>query len=273
MRLGVISDLHVDLQEDSYQQSLIKLLAKECRKQGLTILIIAGDVANHYSLVYAFIEQLQKAIKIPLYFIPGNHDYWSDKENTWTIYDNYCKHPKCLMTKPLSLTKNWGLVGHSAWYNHAGNFGRHSEIFLEKGIYQGYKWSDKEKINWQISDRQVSKRFVKTIEKDLINLRKENYILITHFVTDFQLQILPDPNYQVDIDYFNAFISTDDLAYLYRKYPIRYSFMGHVHRRQTINISGRKYFQTSLGTPQEWEKDSVLSENIYQALKVIEIKE
>ncbi|MGF3066035.1 metallophosphoesterase [Facklamia sp. P12955] len=273
MKIGVISDLHIDLQAEPYAQTIIDLLAKETDEWNLSYLIIAGDIANHQSLVFSFIKDLQAAITIPLYFVPGNHDYWSTNQETQIIYDSYCNHPNCLIGKPLSLNQDWGLVGHSAWYNHSGNFGRHDEKFLQAGRYQGYKWEDKLHINWQQSDRQVSREFARTIEKDMIYLNKANYILVTHFVTDFDLQILPDPKFQEDIDYFNAFISTDDLKPLYDKYPIRHSFMGHVHRRQKLTKQGCNYYLTSLGTPREWEEGSTLLDNLKEALKVIEIGE
>lgn len=270
MRIGFISDLHVDLLIHWTRQDLIKMLLEVVEEKAADLLIIAGDISNNYLTTIAFIEELQALSSISIWFIPGNHDCWSNDLDTWLLYQRYCDHPNCLMERPLILNDQWALIGHSAWYNHAGSYQVYSEEFLQAGYFQGYHWMDKQNTCWHCSDRQVSSLFANKIQADFERVDRPNYILVTHFVSDLDLQIQPNPKYQNEIDYFNAFISTDDLLPLYKQYPIRYAIMGHVHQRRTIKKPACTYQLVCLGTEREWSQLD-LKQEIKQALSVIEI--
>lgn len=260
MRVGFIADLHVDVNQQvpisEYQYELLKLLESE----RIDLLVIGGDLSNHYTTSIKFVEDLQKQAGIPIYFIPGNHDFWerADKKNTWKIYELYKDHPQSLVESPLVLSDEYTLVGHPAWYNHAvynTNTFRPNEI--EKGKYRGVFWQDKVKLDWEATDVEVSKEFARIIQKDLESVQTDKIILQTHMV------IIPEftmPMPHRVFDFFNAYIATDDLKTMHQDYPITQSFMGHIHFRAQIEKEGTQFITNSLGYRKEWRKKNLRKE-------------
>lgn len=175
------------------------------------------------------------------------------------------------MGQPLVLNDQWGLVGHSLWYDHSGSRKAYSEAFLERGVYQGYRWEDKVYVRWQETDRRVASYFLDQLLADFNQVKRDHYLLISHFVTHPALQIPDDPAYQASIDYFNAFISTTGLDEFAHHYSIPYQLMGHVHHRKEVKEQGRVYATCCLGTELEWPAGTSLASNLDQAIYRITI--
>lgn len=272
MRIGFISDLHVDNQlykVDDYLNELSRLI----ESKAIELLVIGGDIANHYSMTLAFVENLQRLAGVPIYFVPGNHDFWDrstsyDKINSMSIYDIYRQHPQSLIESPLMLNDKYGLVGHTAWYNHVRyNRDRFNENQIEKGRFKGIKWQDKKFVNWQAKDKEVSQYFADKVKADLHKVQAEKFILVTHMVTIPEFSI-PLPHRV--FDFFNAFIATDDFKEIYEKYPIDHSFMGHVHFRHLHRDNKTIYYANSLGYVKEWRSKDMMSE-LESAMVILDI--
>src|SRR5690625_5987805 len=80
MRVGFISDLHIDRNMEILPIQYLKTFVHMSKKQKLEMLIIGGDISNHYSTTIHFVEELQKRAEIFVYFIPGNHDFWEEPD-------------------------------------------------------------------------------------------------------------------------------------------------------------------------------------------------
>ncbi|MDU6507522.1 MAG: metallophosphoesterase, partial [Staphylococcus sp.] len=98
MRIGAISDLHIDrhpkLKSNVYLETLIKVV----QHREIDLLLIAGDISNYFRDSYQFIKDLKTALHIAILFVPGNHDYWKAEDGTTSqaIYDFYRTKPECL---------------------------------------------------------------------------------------------------------------------------------------------------------------------------------
>lgn len=254
MNVGFISDLHIDnftYTPEDYIDTAVEVI----KNNSLDMFVIGGDISNSFDLTTSFVETLQKKAHIPVYFIPGNHDLW-DREtemsliNTMEIYNKYKAHPQCLIESPVMLTDKVGLVGHTAWYNYVKyNFEKFSQEQISKGKYKGVTWQDKKYIKWPKDDREMSSYFADIIDKDFQKLNAQEYILVTHIVTTPEFT-MPIPHRV--FDFFNAYIATDDLNYLYDKYKIKESIMGHVHFRSTIHKQNTRFTTNSLCYVKEW---------------------
>ncbi|MBG9980119.1 metallophosphoesterase [Facklamia sp. DSM 111018] len=271
MRIAFIADIHYDLQTTYTKFDLFEKIKNVCQANNADLLVVAGDISNDYLLTIHFMEKLQDFLGFPTYFVPGNHDFWSNKQDAWDLLKLYQEHPQSLMREPILLQEDWLLIGTCAWYNHYANKGRHSKAFLDKGYYQGYHWMDKQKIYWGKDDSSMSQYFCEQVEEQLGIFRTDHIILVTHMVTIPELQIPSDPKFQEDIDYFNAFISTNDFDKIYRDFPIKYSCMGHVHSRQSCYRDQIQFHTCCLGTEREWAKGTDLLSNITEAMKWVEI--
>lgn len=273
MRIGFISDLHVD--NFTYEvQDYLDTMSEIIKKNTIETLVIGGDITNSYKTTTDFVEKLQSQTNIQVYFIPGNHDLWdraSDKAdiNTMNIYKQYKEHPQCLIESPIMLNDRIGLIGHTAWYNYVKyNKEKFSLDKIKKGRYKGVTWQDKKYIQWPKEDPEMSKYFAEVIENDIQKLQAESYILVTHMITIPEFT-MPLPHRV--FDFFNAYIATDDLLSLYENYPIEKSIMGHVHFRGEVERKGTLYITNSLGYVKEWRSKDMRKE-IQNALYICDVK-
>lgn len=271
MRAGFIADLHIDRNFELGPKEYLYEMLKLIDETEIELLVIGGDIANHYSLTLSFVEELQHDAGIPVYFIPGNHDYWEEKDEPKTtikIYEMYREHPQSLLESPKKLTDEYTLVGHTAWYNHAiYNKEAFTENQIEKGKYRWTYWQDKLRLDWQAKDAEVSAYFTEKIHEDLQKVTTSKIILQTHIVTIPEFT-MPMPHRV--FDFFNAYIATDDLTDIHKQYPITHQFMGHVHFRGMIQKDETKFITNSLGYRKEWRTREIKRE-LQRSLVIIEI--
>lgn len=271
MKIGVISDLHIDRYKNTteYIPVFERTLAEVIKDRGVELLIIAGDISNNYDITTLFIRNVKRLSGIDIYFIPGNHDLWSGGEQTdsYGLLKAYESLPECLIRSPLTINDEWIIVGHPAWYDYSYASERFSYERLNKRAYYGGTWQDKVNIDWKMSDPEVSKSFRKVIEKDLLSAGDKKIILVTHVVTHKRFRV-PMPHRL--FDYYNAFIGTSDMDDLYEQYNIKYSVMGHVHFRHHIEEADTTYICACLGYKREWRTDD-MSYEINDSLFVFEI--
>ncbi|MDY5060418.1 metallophosphoesterase [Staphylococcus simulans] len=268
MKIGVISDLHIDRPSDYTEAQYTEHLAQLVKEAQLDLLVIAGDISNDHQQSYVFIQQMEMLTGIDVRFIPGNHDYWStDDTSTQVIHDFFMSKPEQLMGNPYIINDEWAIVGNSGWYDYSYANPKYSLDYLERRRFKGATWQDKVHVDWGMPDREVSRKAAELAEADMKKVQDRNIILITHVVTDPSFKV-PMPHRI--FDYFNAFIGTSDFMRLYQDYPIRYSLMGHVHFRGSITKDNIHYSCVSLGYFREWRTKDIDKE-MRHALKVIEI--
>ncbi|MBG9982558.1 metallophosphoesterase [Aerococcaceae bacterium DSM 111020] len=268
-RIGFISDLHIDYLRSYRPAEMIEELVHSAQDNALSHLIIGGDISNSYTMTLTFIEQLQQSLSpIKLYFIPGNHDYWQDpnaSKETWKIHQLYQTHPLSLMNEPLLIGDRLAIIGHMGWYNHAYyNQEKFSPEQIEIGRYKIATWQDKKRLDWQMTDEEVSQIFAAEIKEQFNQVSERQVILVTHVVTtkDF---IIPMPHRA--FDFFNAFIATDDLEPWMNNSSISHHIMGHVHIRHQFHKNHQQWITNSLGYEKEWRTNQ-LSQELAQSLYV-----
>lgn len=263
MKLGFISDLHIDRNHEVPAAEYLNMVRQVILEQKLEMLVIGGDISNNFTTTMYFVEKLQEQAEIPVYFIPGNHDFWEEKDarkNTREIYQLYKEHPQSLIEKPLQINEDYTLVGHPGWYNHAVyDEERFSPEEVERGKFRWTYWQDKMRMDWEMSDRDVSQHFANIIEQDLEKVTTDNIILLTHVVTVPEFT-MPMPHRI--FDFFNAYMATSDLKHVHKKYPITHQFMGHVHFREKIIRENTEFITNSLGYRREW-----WSKDLYQEVQ------
>ena len=74
MRIGLISDLHVDINEAF---PILELTAETAGMQSVDALVIAGDISETQDQTIKAVERLQSLCPFPVYYVPGNHDMWN----------------------------------------------------------------------------------------------------------------------------------------------------------------------------------------------------
>ncbi|MCU5745297.1 metallophosphoesterase [Staphylococcus sp. SQ8-PEA] len=269
MRIGVISDLHIDRHPTLYTEDYVEALSLQVRRKSVELLIIAGDIANQFELVNDFLKELKGYLNIRILFIPGNHDFWSDHQSysSLEVLEMYKRMDGCLLAHPHIIDDEWAIIGHTGWYDYSYASNKFSVERLARGKYYGATWQDKVRIDWPYEDRELSKHAAQLIENDLQSIGNRKAILVTHIVTHPAFAV-PLPHRL--FDFYNAYIGTSDIEPLYRRFPIRYSVMGHVHFRKRMTEKGITYICPCLGYQRQWRTQDI-SQEISDALQVIDL--
>ncbi|MDW2800622.1 metallophosphoesterase [Clostridium boliviensis] len=267
MRIGAISDIHLDVNID---YPIIKTIQNYTKAQNLEILLVAGDISNNYKTTLSYLEQLEGAVGIPVYFVPGNHDMW-DREgeikDARKIYEIYAKQSGCLCNKNVVLKKDWSIIGSIGWYDYSfGDPGYTIEAF-EKREKNKRIWQDCIMVQWHESDRQFHKRMRDDLEEKLLACEGKNVIALTHMIGTAEFKV---PDTRPDWDYFNAFLGSREYGELFEKYHVSYHFMGHVHYRKQLIKNGVDYRCVCLNYHTEWQSND-LAEEVASAIQIIEI--
>lgn len=273
MRIGVISDIHVDINRD---YDIYGALTEAVRGQGADLLVIAGDISENSDELLAFMDRLNTD-GIPSRFVPGNHDMWDvggtyAGGDTWKVWEKYCASPWCLSgpdTKhDLELPGGWVLIGDIGWYDYSLASAKFTAEELSKKKFGGRTWMDSYKAHWGMTDRELDEKMRSMLEARISARTAEGkkIILVTHMLTHPYFKVLRPGMWE----YFNAFLGSSAYAELCMKYGVKMSLMGHVHHRQELTDQGVRYICACLGYHSEWKTDDCRKETA-EALKVFEI--
>ncbi|WP_062532917.1 metallophosphoesterase [Jeotgalibaca dankookensis] len=274
MKIGVLSDLHIDINDrklapgTTYDQLLAELLYNN----EVDILLLAGDISSDYRDSLKFLDKMRNHNVSKLFFVPGNHDYWSvrnNETNTKKIDRIFNERDESLVGRPFILNENQAIVANPGWYDYGFASKKYSlEEFENKKLNVG-GWNDRLYVHWNKPDQVVASEMLQQIERDIQSTNKRDIILMTHVATHPQF-VVPLPNRMYD--YYNAFLGSKSYTALYDKYPINKSIMGHVHFRKTLKEKGIVYYCSCLGNGRHWWSDDPIVELSY-AMETFEIEE
>lgn len=255
MKIGTLSDLHIDRNNEYCGLNVEKTLAEMVNEKAIECLLIAGDISNHYKTTHNFIKRVEQLSQVPVLFVPGNHDYWSREHSvtdTNQLSHFFNEQSYSLVGKPKLIDDNWAIVGTPGWYDYGyGNSEKYSVSAFEKKQYGFASWNDRHYVNWGKSDQQVSREMLKQLYTDLESVGDRKIILMTHVATHPEFVIpLPHRIY----NYANAFLGARSYEKVYTDFPaIQYSIMGHVHLRKIVKDTERTYITACVGNHKHWK--------------------
>lgn len=273
MRIGVISDIHVDINRG---YDIYGALTEAVREQQAEGLIIAGDISENSDEVLAFMERLNRD-GIRSWFVPGNHDMWDlggalAGGDTWKVWEKYCASPFCLGGRgpehDAELPGGWVLIGDIGWYDYSLASAKFTAEELSVKSFGGRTWMDSYNAHWGMTDRELDEKMRSMLEARIAARTAEGkkIILVTHMLTHPYFKVLRPGMWE----YFNAFLGSSAYAELCMKYGVKMSLMGHVHHRQELADQGVRYICACLGYHSEWKTDDCRKETA-DALRVFEI--
>ncbi len=270
MKVAMISDIHVDV-NSSYD--VVGSLVQCLKKHKPQLLVLAGDISGNIETTLSTVEAIESRSGVRVLFVPGNHDLWSGDfalAPTEEIYSRFCGDSHCLCGRPFTIG-NTVVIGDIGWYDYSfgsPNYSR-DEFSLMKN--KGRVWQDLLKNQWTADNIARNDFFLHRLEKQMMmQQRDKHFLMVTHMVPIREMTV---PNDREDWGYFNAFLGSEELGILYKRYPVRYALFGHVHYRQSIDRDNIHWSCRCLGYHHEWRSSHGLSclEQIENALEFIEI--
>lgn len=96
MKIGIISDIHLDINQD---YDVLKTLDRVAKEEHCELVLIAGDIHNNAYQSIESIAALNSFGNVSYRYVPGNHDLWNDHidlKSTDKIYTLFLQDPNCL---------------------------------------------------------------------------------------------------------------------------------------------------------------------------------
>lgn len=287
MRIGVLSDIHVDLGDG---QAIVDGLLQAMRRREVGAMLIAGDVSSDYRLTLETLRQLQDRSGIPVLFVPGNHDVWNEAHpdiTAWRAYRALERYPGNLARGPREIGGGWTILGDLGWYDYAFGGSQYSLADFDRMQFGERVWQDRIRAVWDRHTLEVHRLFLEKLEVQLEKITSRRHsggpdgscsadrssgdhklILVTHVLPrrEFTVQ-RPDPQWI----YLNAFLGSPEYGELALKYGVRYSVCGHVHYRKEVTVDGTRFICNCLGYNDEWKWSRDAKVEIDRAFLTLEL--
>ncbi|WP_201319032.1 metallophosphoesterase [Paenibacillus sp. EPM92] len=273
MRIGILSDLHVDKNNDDEFGTVQEALCSAASATNTDLLIVAGDISNNYVQTLNVLEEIEERAGIPCLFVPGNHDIWNLEHpelSSAYIYEELQRHERNLSKGAYAINDEWIVLGDTGWYDFSYGSERFEPEQFRAMTYGNRTWKDKLYVNWGSTPEQITDHFYDKLQKQLEACGGKKVILVTHVVNHDQFTV-PMPH--KDWDYFNAFLGSERYQELIRSYSrsVKYAVCGHVHYRKKISIGSTQFICNCLGDKKEWLHSKRAYEEVSKSYVTIDI--
>jgi putative phosphoesterase len=268
MKIGILSDIHVDLEHPD-EERVTGALAKTMGAESLRAMIIAGDIANDYRVTLRTLKALEERSGVRCLFVPGNHDIWNEhllNMNAWEIYEALKEHPGNLANGPIALTGDWVAVGDLGWYDYGFGGKEYSGDEFDRMQIGDRLWQDKIKAIWGRPTVEMHRFFHERLEEQLQRLAGKRIILVTHAVPIREFTVRRSDE---TWNYLNAFLGSPQYGELALQHSVAYSISGHVHYRREKTLGATSFICNCLNYRSQWvDNDDPLVE-IRRALRTV----
>lgn len=275
MKIALISDLHIDINED---YKILEITSEAVTEAKADVLVIAGDISETPEKTMTAMEKLRRLCSCPVYYVPGNHDMWNKncpETKTEDIYRTYMEDGYCLSGKSVILEKDnirIAMVGDIGWYDYSLASPEYTKSQLDAMAIGGRTWQDKLFNQWTEDNIHQMAVSLKRLEEQLLLCGNLPVLAVTHMLPTEDFCV---PVTKKDWGFFNAFLGSRALEELYKRYPVRYAVCGHVHYRSQAERDGIRHICPCLGYHSEWPLhklgDDSAERHVRDALYILEI--
>ncbi|WP_352397854.1 metallophosphoesterase family protein [[Clostridium] aminophilum] len=278
MKIAMISDLHTDINEE---YPVVELTAARAKELKADVLLVAGDISEDPDRTVREMRRLAEILPdTAVRYVPGNHDMWNKhcpERSTEEIYRMYSGDILCLSGQVSSATdreKNMKVrfTGDIGWYDYSLASPDHRREELDSMTAGGRTWQDKLFNQWTGDNDAACRDQLSRIESQLSACGEGPVIAVTHMLPIREFCV---PESQDGWGFFNAYLGTEKLHELFRKYPVAAAVCGHVHYRKVLQKDGILYICPCLGYHTEWPlcglADNEPATHVADAMQLLEL--
>jgi len=269
MRIGILSDIHVDINLEA-GKPVMEGLKAAIKNKAIDKMIIAGDLASDYQLTLASLEEIETSTGVECLFVPGNHDIWNENHpdiTAWDAYEWLKAHKGNLVNGPRNLVGDWVAVGDLGWYDYSFGSPEFTLEEFDRMQIDDRLWQDKIKSIWGKPTRDMHRYFYEKLQQQLKAHQGKKIILVIHVIPIQEFTVQPPDRMW---SYLNAFLGSAQYGELALEYNVPYVICGHVHYRMQERINNTGFICNCLNYSDQWIKPTPEQE-IDDVLKVIEI--
>lgn len=271
MRTSVVSDIHIDINED---YPVVEELLNYQREHEVTHLLIAGDISSDPEMTRKTVQEIREKGKQQVYYVPGNHDLWKKaypNASTVDIYGAFQKDENCLCDKRVVIGEHV-ILGDVAWFDYSYANPTYTQTEFDSMSKNGRTWQDYYFNDWSKENKKTCDFFLEKLEKQIKEVKQEmpekKILLMTHMISHEMFCV---PEHIADWSYFNAFLGSRKLQELAVKYQVDYAVCGHVHYRATKKQDGVTWMCRCLNYHTEWQGNKDIKKQLADAIEVIDL--
>lgn len=281
MRIGFISDLHIDYNR---HHRFPEIIAQIIEEESLDTVIFAGDTATGAEGVIRFYDELGTLTKAQIRAVPGSHDIYASKVRHLTAEQieevsemNLRKilyHPKYSLLKNPVITKRWAITGLGGWFDYSFEKG-FPEIDFEKAsqnLVTRHLWLDERLIHGGKSDYRRDRKQVihdirlikEAFDQDVCKGKRR--CVVTHMLpTKSLVTKYPIPFYSK----FTSQLGSERYRSFFENNNVELSISGHSHMPKKLVKNGIVYVNVSLGYHFQWTNPADALEEVRKVMYVL----
>lgn len=289
MRLGILSDIHVDKTQRSNEVEVVRALIDAINAASIEHFLLAGDVSDDYRTTLRVLRDIDRDCDPKIWFVPGNHDLWVPEDfpgNSFDIYQKLLEFEGNLARGAASLGDGVWMVGDTGWYDYSFGSRAFEPQQYELMEYCGRVWFDRDMVRFERTDLELHRWFLSRLSDTLERLPEDSFkVAVTHTVSHPRFSVdvtgleLPGCDDVVSAEkppvgiwrYFNAFLGSGDYGELFERNGVDLAVCGHVHHRETARLGNTRFVCQCLGREDEWPEGGSPREAVASALAVVDL--
>ncbi|MGP4078730.1 metallophosphoesterase [Pseudalkalibacillus sp. R45] len=259
MKALIMSDLHLDINEQLLGRSVTLEFINWLNKKSCDVVFIAGDLAGDALDGIQLVERIQSETNKEVYFVAGNHDVWvpkDHKENSWSSYDLMYKHP-CYLNKPIQIGRHT-VIGDMGWYDYS--FGLQHVPHIKFKEEKKHVWKDGLYARWETDDEEILNKMIKNWRLQLEEHKDNPVMFINHFIPykEFLTWYADDEK----MNFCQAYMGSNQVGELVDRYQnVDYVVFGHTHKRHgVVEHHGKKVICQPFGYVYDWLGNNFVEE-------------
>ncbi|MGF2384724.1 metallophosphoesterase [Lentilactobacillus otakiensis] len=281
MRIGFVSDLHIDFNR---QYDFVSVLMQVVSDKRLDQLVIMGDSANGLQRNLQFYQRLDHRLAIPFHTLIGNHDLYVDHPREKSVkqiqaasrnaYHELDNLPTVLTKHPIQ-TKHWLITGINGWYDYtfAKNFSeakgpQYADNFIAKHVWPDQLYINGDQINYRRDRLWVTRQiFSWQHQINQMNVAGKKLLVASHMLPTKKLaRRMPVPFY----DRFMYPLGSDRYRQVFEQNHVTLSLSGHSHMPNAVTENGIDYRNISLGYDFQWQNPGDALSELKRVMYVLE---